>query len=111
MQITIIAVADFHASCGPIEAGETIAVIETDQQLCVTRDLLALLRTGSDFEIDAKVEVGELLSLVRTGDKVLVESDDEAFEKDRDTESIERPQSEAPKKTPRRKKPAATATE
>jgi len=115
MQITVLAIANFHASCGPIEAGETVAVIETDQELSVTRDLLSLLRSGRDFEMDSKVEVGELLSLVRTADKVYCESDDPEFEKDREPVNVEdliedqEPPKPAPKR--RRKKAAANAAE
>lgn len=90
MQLTITAIAHFFASSvGPIEAGEVIATIVTERDLQVTRDLLPLLRSGQDFAIETRLETGELLSLLRTGDKVFCESDDAAFEKDRDPEVVE----------------------
>jgi len=112
MQITITAIATFVASSGRFEAGETVATVTTEKDLSVTRDLLSLLRSGRDFELDSRVEIGQLLSLVRTGDAVFCESDDPEFEKDRDPEVVEQmiaqaEEEQAPPPRRRRRKAAA----
>ncbi len=111
MQITVLAIANFTASCGRIEAGETVAVIVTDQPLSVTRDVLSLVRSGENYEMETNLEVGEIQSLLRRQEMVYCESDDQNFEADRDPEAVEQVIAEQQAETkpaprPRRRKPA-----
>lgn len=114
MQITILAIANFTSSSGPIDAGETVAIIDTDRPLSITRDLLGLVRSGEDFVLDPdaqKVEVGELMSLLCRPDLVYCESDDPEFEKDRDPEAVEAliAEQEETKPAPKRRRKKAPA--